>query len=81
MCEIYIPIANEDLNEYIRKLERTRDWLREIKELPTHSPLGSSWQDARKEIFTPEENKASDLRVKQILDSLKKKTETNETSR
>ncbi|MGE1062850.1 helix-turn-helix transcriptional regulator [Megasphaera paucivorans] len=28
-----------------------------------NSAIGHSWEDARKELFTPEENAASDLRV------------------
>ena len=37
--------------------------------------VGSSWQDARKEIFTPEENAASDLRVSIILELIKARRE------
>ena len=36
-----------------------------------NSAIGSSWQDARKEIFTAEENAASDLRVSIILEMIK----------
>ena len=37
--------------------------------------VGSNWQDARKEIFTPEENAASDLRVSIILELIKARRE------
>lgn len=43
--------------------------------MKTNSAVGSSWQDARKEIFTPEENAASDLRVSIILELIKARRE------
>lgn len=40
-----------------------------------NSAIGSSWQDVRKEIFSPEENAASDLRVSLILELIKARRE------
>lgn len=41
----------------------------------SNSAIGSSWQDARKEIFTPEENAASDFRVSLIRELIKARRE------
>ena len=41
-----------------------------------NSAIGSSWKDARKEIFTAEENAASDLRVSIILELIKARRES-----
>lgn len=35
------------------------------------SAIGSSWEDARKEIFTPAENEASDLSVLKMIKMLR----------
>ena len=40
-----------------------------------NSAVGSSWQDARQEIFTPAENAASDLRVSIMLEMIKARRE------
>ena len=39
------------------------------------SPLGTKWSDYRKEIFTPEENAESDLRVALIGEFIKARRE------
>ncbi len=39
------------------------------------SPVGTNWEDFRKEYFTPEENAASDLRVAVIGELIKARQE------
>lgn len=43
--------------------------------MKTNSAIGSSWTSARKEIFTSEENAASDLRVAIIVELIKARRE------
>ena len=40
-----------------------------------HSPVGSSWTDLRKELFTPEEMAESDLRVALVGEIIKARQE------
>ena len=42
----------------------------------TISPVGHSWEEVRKELFTPEELAASDLRVAELEELIKRSNET-----
>lgn len=45
------------------------------------SPIGTSWDDLRKEIFTPEEIAESDMRVALITELIKARNEKGLTQR
>lgn len=46
-----------------------------------NTSIGSKWEDVRKELFTPEENAASDLRVALIGEFIKARQEKGLTQR
>ena len=46
-----------------------------------NTSIGSRWEDVRKELFTPEENAASDLRVALIGEFIKARQEKGLTQR
>lgn len=46
-----------------------------------NTSIGSKWEDVRKELFTPEENAASDLRVALIGELIKARQEKGLTQR
>lgn len=45
------------------------------EKIKNNSAIGSSWEDVRKELFTPEENAESDLRVALILELINARRE------
>ena len=58
--------GNQPVREYILELNSRKDKESRIKTMGKRndiSPVGDSWEEDRKILFTPEENAASDLRV------------------
>ncbi len=45
------------------------------EKIKNNPAIGSSWEDVRKELFTPEENAESDLRVALILELINARRE------
>lgn len=60
--------------EYQKALRVAEERLQDLTERGK-SAVGSDWQDVRKEIFTPEEIAASDMRVAIMLDFIKARRE------
>jgi hypothetical protein len=55
--------------------------VRKISKPKTISPIGSNWEDVRKELFTPEEIAKSDLRVIIISELIKARREKGITQK
>ena len=55
------------MGEYAQALEQAEANLKDAR-ARGNDALGGTWDELRKEIFTPEENAAADLRVKMMLE-------------
>ena len=62
------------MNEYAQAITQAEINLKDVK-LRGNDALGGTWEDLRNELFTKEENAASDLRVEMMLKSARTKRE------
>lgn len=60
--------------EYKKELAQAKENLNDLRERGTNA-IGGSWSELRKEIFTPEENAASDLRVAMMIELVRARKE------
>jgi predicted XRE-type DNA-binding protein len=66
--------------EYKQAIEQAKINLADIKERGTEA-IGSSWEDVRRELYTPEQIRESDLRVAIISELIKARNEKNISQR
>ena len=66
--------------EYMQAIEQAKANLADAKERGEDA-LGESWEDVRKELFTPEEIAASDVRVAIMSELIKARNEKNISQR
>lgn len=57
----------DNTKQYKKEINQAQDHLNDLRKRGTDA-IGENWRDLRKEIFTPEENAASDLRVAMMLE-------------
>ena len=67
-------------NDYQQAIEQAKLNLADIRERGEDA-LGSRWEDVRKELFTPEEIRESNLRVAIMGELIKARNEKNVTKR